>query len=141
MAALEERAHAQQQLGLVDGLAQEVVRPSIHGTINVGVLSSERAMTTRAPMLQAWAEAHAKATEKLAADPDGWAELVSREWGYERVATRNSINNIELLWRMDARFDSQLGAYVDRLQELGVIQRKPDMAKLVQRSFVDSVRA
>jgi NitT/TauT family transport system substrate-binding protein len=110
------------------------------GTINVGVLSSERAMTQRAPMLQAWAEAHAKATEKLAADPDGWADLVSREWGYERVATRNSINNIELLWRIDQRFESQLDAFTDRLQELGVIQRKPDMAKLVRKSFVDAVR-
>lgn len=110
------------------------------GTINVGVLSSERAMTGRAPMLHAWAEAHAKATERLAADPDGWADLVAREWGYDRVATRNSINNIELLWRMDQRFDSQLAAYIDRLQDLGVIQRKPDMARLVQRSFVDGVR-
>lgn len=35
---------------------------------------------------------------------------------------------------------SQLAAYIDRLQELGVIQRKPDMARLVQTSFVDSVR-
>lgn len=129
-------------LAVMGGYGRVLMHPYDNpvGTINVGVLSSERAMTQRAPMLQAWAEAHAKATEKLAADPDGWADLVSREWGYDRVATRNSISNIELLWRMDARFQSQLGAYIDRLQELGVIQRKPDMARLVQTSFVDAVR-
>lgn len=110
------------------------------GTINVGVLSSDRVVTQRAELMRVWAEAHARATEKLAADPDGWAELVAREWGYDRTATRNSINNIELGWKMDARFESQLGAYVDRLQELGVITRKPDMAKLLVKTFVEGVR-
>ena len=110
------------------------------GTINVGVLSSDRVTSQRAELMQAWATAHARATEQLAADPDGWAELVAREWGYDRTATRNSINNIELGWRIDARFESQLGAYIDRLQELGVIARKPDMAKLLVKSFVEGVR-
>jgi NitT/TauT family transport system substrate-binding protein len=110
------------------------------GTINVGVLSSDRVVTQRAELMRAWAEAHARATEKLAADPNGWADLVSREWGYERAATRGSIDNIELSWKLDARFDGQLAAYIDRLQELGVIARKPDMARLLVRSFVEGVR-
>jgi len=110
------------------------------GTINVGVLSSDRVTTQRTELMHAWAQAHARATEKLAADPDGWADLVAREWGYDRTATRNSINNIELGWKIDARFESQLAAYVDRLLELGVISRKPDMAKLLVKTFVDAVR-
>ncbi len=110
------------------------------GKINVGVLSSDRAVSQKPDLLRAWATAHARATDKLAADPDGWADLVSREWGYERTATRGSIDNIELAWKMDATFDSQLGAYTDRLVELGVVQRKPDMAKLQVKTFIEGVR-
>ncbi|MGG5822707.1 ABC transporter substrate-binding protein [Falsiroseomonas sp. HW251] len=110
------------------------------GTINVGVLSSDRVTSQRQELMRAWAEAHAKATDRLAADPEGWADLVAREWGYDRTATRRSIDNIELGWRIDARFESQLGAYIDRLQELGVITRKPDMSKLLVKSFVEGVR-
>jgi NitT/TauT family transport system substrate-binding protein len=110
------------------------------GTINVGVLSSDKVTSQRGEMMHAWAEAHAKATEALAADPDGWADLVAHEWGYDRRATRGSIDNIQLAWKLDATFDSQLAAFTDRLQELGVITRKPDMSKLLNTTFVDAVR-
>jgi NitT/TauT family transport system substrate-binding protein len=129
-------------LAVMGGFGRVIMFPYDNpvGTINVGVLSSDRVMTQRAELMRVWAQAHARATEKLAGDPDGWADLVSREWGYDRTATRTSINNIELGWKLDARFESQLGAYVDRLQELGVIQRKPDMAKLLVKTFVEGVR-
>jgi NitT/TauT family transport system substrate-binding protein len=129
-------------LAVMGGFGRVIMFPYDNpvGTINVGVLSSDRVTTQRVELMRAWAQAHARATEKLAGEPDAWADLVSREWGYDRTATRNSINNIELGWKMDARFESQLGAYVDRLQELGVIQRKPDMAKLLVKTFVEGVR-
>jgi NitT/TauT family transport system substrate-binding protein len=129
-------------LAVMGGFGRVIMFPYDNpvGTINVGVLSSDRVTTQRVELMRAWAQAHARATEKLAGEPDAWADLVSREWGYDRTATRNSINNIELGWKMDARFESQLSAYVDRLQELGVIQRKPDMAKLLVKTFVEGVR-
>jgi NitT/TauT family transport system substrate-binding protein len=111
------------------------------GTINVGVLSSDRVTSQRQELMRAWAEAHAKATDKLATDPEGWADLVAREWGYDRTATRRSIDNIELGWRIDGRFEGQLDAYIDRLQDLGVIARKPDISRLLVKSFVEGVRA
>lgn len=110
------------------------------GTINVGVLSSERIVKNKADMLRVWAQAHAKATEELSKNPDQWADLVAKEWGYDRNATRRSMDNIELKWQMDERFMSQMAAFADRLRGLGVIQSVPDLNKLVVREFVGQVK-
>ena len=110
------------------------------GTINVGVLSSERVVKNKADMLRVWAQAHAKATEELSKNPDQWADLVTKEWGYDRAATRRSMDNIELKWQMDERFMSQMAAFTDRLKGLGVIQSIPDLNNLVVREFVGQVK-
>jgi ABC-type nitrate/sulfonate/bicarbonate transport system substrate-binding protein len=91
-------------------------------------------------MLRAWAQAHAKATDELARNPDQWADLVTKEWGYDRAATRRSMDNIELKWQMDERFMSQMAAFTDRLKGLGVIQSLPDLNKLVVRDFIGQVK-
>ena len=110
------------------------------GTINVGVLSSERTVKSKGDMLRVWARAHARATDELAKNPEQWADLVSKEWGYDRNATRRSMDNIELKWQMDDKFMSQLAAFSDRLRSLGVIQSVPDTGKLVAGEFVQQVK-
>lgn len=110
------------------------------GTINVGVLSSDRAVQNKAAMLKVWAEAHAKATEQLAKNPDMWADLVSKDWGYDRKATCELMKNIDLVWKLDDRFNSQLAAYMQRLKEVGVIANIPETSKLVARQFIDGAR-
>jgi NitT/TauT family transport system substrate-binding protein len=111
------------------------------GTINIGVLSSDYMAQNRADLMKVWAEAHAKATDHLAQNPDEWSDLVSKEWGYDRTATRESIKNIDLVWKLDAKFGSELNAFMDRLKTLGVITSVPDAGKLVARQFVDGVKA
>jgi NitT/TauT family transport system substrate-binding protein len=110
------------------------------GTINVGVLSSDNAVQTKTEMLKAWGQAHAKATDYLAKNPETWADIVSKEWGYDRRSTRESMSNIELSWKLDDRFMSQMSAYMDRLKELGVIANIPDRAKLVVHDFVGGIK-
>lgn len=110
------------------------------GTINVGVLSSEKTARQKAGMMRVWAQAHARATEELARNPEQWADLVTKEWGYDRAATRRSMDNIELKWRMDETFMSQLNAFSDRLKGLGVIQNVPDPKRLVVSEFVNQVK-
>lgn len=110
------------------------------GTINVGVLSSERVTKGKTEMMRVWANAHAKATDELARNPEQWADLVAKEWGYDRTATRRSMDNIELKWQMDDRFMTQMAAFTDRLKGLGVIQAVPDLNKLVVRDFIGQVR-
>jgi NitT/TauT family transport system substrate-binding protein len=110
------------------------------GTINVGVLSSEKTARQKVEMLRVWAQAHAMATEELARNPEQWADLVTKEWGYDRAATRRSMDNIELKWRMDETFMSQLSAFSDRLKGLGVIQSVPDLKRLVVADFVNQAK-
>lgn len=110
------------------------------GTINVGVLSTDTIVRQKPEMMQFWAEAHAKATDELAHNPDELAQIVHKEWGYDAVATRRSMDNIELKWRIDAGFRSQLAAFADRLKGLGVIQSVPDIKKLIVSDFVDHVK-
>jgi NitT/TauT family transport system substrate-binding protein len=111
------------------------------GTINVGVLSSERVVHEKPQMLALWATAHAASADALMKDPDGWSALVVKNWGYGAQATRQSLGNIELAWRIDAAFKTQLAAFTDRLQQLGVIGRAPNPAKLLATQFVDGVHS
>ena len=110
------------------------------GTINVAVLSAEKVVKERADMLRVWAQAHARATEEFARNPDLWAEVTSKEWGFDRTANRRAIDNIALNWKLDDRFLGMYGSYIQRLRELNVIQREPDLKQLVVRSFVDAVK-
>jgi hypothetical protein len=91
-------------------------------------------------MMRVWAQAHAMATDELARNPEQWADLVTKEWGYDRAATRRSMDNIELKWRMDETFMSQLSAFSDRLKGLGVIQSVPDPKRLVVADFVNQAK-
>ncbi len=127
---------------VLDGYGRVVVHPydTPVGGINVAVLTSERVIKEKPDMLRVWAVAHAKATEELTKNPDHWADLVSKNWGYERTSTRRSIDNIELAWRMDPKWIAQLGVFMDRLKELSVITRIPELDKLVVRKFVDQVK-
>ena len=50
------------------------------------------------------------------------------------------MKNIDLVWKLDDQFNSQLAAYMQRLKELGVIARVPETNKLVARQFIDGVR-
>ena len=50
-------------------------------------------------------------------------------------------DNIELVWDMDDTFMRQLAALGKRMLELGIIQKEPDYHALVDRRFVDALRA
>lgn len=127
---------------IIAGYGRVVMYPydNAVGTINVGVLSSEKTAKQKAEMMRVWAQAHAMATDELARNPEQWADLVTKEWGYDRAATRRSMDNIELKWRMDETFMSQLSAFSDRLKGLGVIQSVPDPKRLVVADFVNQAR-
>ncbi len=128
---------------IMAGYGRVVMHPydNAVGTINVGVLSSEKVVKQKADMLRVWATAHARATEELAKNPDLWADMVTKEWGYDRAATRRSMDNIELKWQMDDRFMAEFGAFADRLKGLGVVTTVPDLNRLVVRDFVNQVKS
>jgi NitT/TauT family transport system substrate-binding protein len=110
------------------------------GPINVGVLTSEMHFRDKRAMLNAWIFAHAKATEEMAKDPVMWTDVVVNEWGFDREATRRSLNNLELKWQMDAAFMGQFAAFSERLKDLGVITSVPSVSTLVVRDLVNNVR-
>ena len=58
-----------------------------------------------------------------------------------RALLEASAGNIELVWDMDDAFMRQLAALGARMKSLGIIAQEPDYAKLVDRSFVDALRA
>ena len=58
----------------------------------------------------------------------------------ERASTRKSIDNIELVWRMDPAWLKQFAVFMDRLKDLSVIAKVPEFDKVVVREFVDQVK-
>ncbi len=129
-------------MAVMNGAGRVLVYPydTPVGGINVGALTADRVIKQKPEMMRVWAVAHAKATEELAKAPDAWADLVAKEWGYDRAATRKSIDNIELAWKMDDTFMSQFAAFMDRLKELGVINKVPELDKVAVRDFVNQVK-
>ncbi len=129
-------------LAVMGGYGRVLVYPydTPIGGINVGVLSSDKHVKEKAAMMRVWAKAHAEATEALMKNPEGWADMVSKEWGYDRASTRKSIDNIELAWRMDPEWLKQFAVFMDRLKDLSVISRIPEFDKVVVRQFVDEVK-
>ncbi len=127
---------------MLGGYGKVVVYPydTPIGSINVGVLTSDKVVKDKAALMRVWAIAHAKATEELASNPDAWADLTSREWGYNRASTRKSIDNIELAWKMDPTWLAQFAVFMDRLKELSVINRIPAFDQIVVRDFMDQVK-
>lgn len=110
------------------------------GTINAGILSTSTLAQKEPALLQAVVTAHAKAVDELNSNQGAWADLVSQNWGFDRQATFNSFGNINLNWRITDQWVQQYQVLADRLLEIGLLSGKVEVAKFVDRQFVNKVQ-
>ncbi len=111
------------------------------GAINSGMLMRRDFIEQHPEQALKMVRAHRQATERCMADKAFWLENASRLFGVEINVLRESSENIELAWDMDDAFVRQLAALGKRMHELGIIRKEPDYARLVDRRFVDTLRA
>lgn len=111
------------------------------GTINSGMLMREDFIKAYPDKALRMVAAHKAATQALTADKKLWLDTAASLFGVDRALLEASAGNIELVWDMDDAFMRQLAALGARMKSLGIIAQEPDYAKLVDRSFVDALRA
>ncbi len=111
------------------------------GAINSGMLMRRDFIEQHPEQALKMVRAHRLATERCMADKAFWLDNASRMFGLESDVLHEAADNIELVWDMDDAFVRQLSALGKRMHELGIIKKEPDYAKLVDRRFVDVLRA
>lgn len=105
------------------------------GTINAALLTTRQAVAERPDLVQAQVEAHARATEYLRGHEDAWLDAAAA-FGTEREVLVLAADNIELVWDMDEAYVRRVAALGRRMHDLGLIDREPDYAALVDLQFV-----
>lgn len=86
-------------------------------------------------MLRAFVGAHRDAVIRLRGNLDEAAELAFKNWGFPLATSRKALDNVDLRWALDDAFMRDLGNYMARMKELGILSVVPDIDKLVIRDF------
>ncbi|MEG6503634.1 MULTISPECIES: ABC transporter substrate-binding protein [unclassified Desulfovibrio] len=111
------------------------------GTINSGMLMRADFIREHPDTAMRMVAAHKAVTEALTADRKLWLDSAASLFGVDRKLLQASAENMELAWDMDDAFMLRLTALGARMKELGIIAQEPDYGTLVDRSFVDALRA
>ena len=111
------------------------------GAINSGMIVRRDFVEKDPERVMEMVRAHRKATEQCMSDKAFWLETSSKMFGVELDVLRDAADNMELVWDMDDTFMKQLTALGKRMLELGIIKKEPDYDALVDRRFVDALRA
>jgi NitT/TauT family transport system substrate-binding protein len=109
------------------------------GTINAGMLVTEKTIKNHPEMMYQLVKAHALSTDFLISHKKIWLEKASA-FGTRMEILEAAAPNMELAWYMDEGFVVKARALGQRMQRLGVIDRQPDYEKLFDLSFVKRAR-
>jgi NitT/TauT family transport system substrate-binding protein len=105
------------------------------GTINAGILARETTVQDNPDLLRTFVGAHRDAVMRLRGNLDEAAEIAFKNWGFPLATSRKALNNVDLRWALDDGFMNDLGNYMERMRDLGIISVVPDINKLVIRDF------
>lgn len=110
------------------------------GTINAGMLVTQRSIQKKPERVLQLVRAHAEATRFLQQHPDQWLDRAAA-FGTDRAVLEKAAPNMELAWEMDPKFIERAKALGTRMQALKVIDRQPDYEKLFDLQFVRKIQA
>lgn len=110
------------------------------GTINAGMLVTEKSVKGNPELVKSLVLAHARATAHLARHKEEWLKKAA-SFGISLETWQKAEPNIELAWDMDNVFVKRAMELGKRMEALGMIERQPDYERLFNLSFVRSARA
>ncbi len=110
------------------------------GPINAGLIVRRDTLEKRPEAVEALVAAHVRATRALRADKALWLFEAAGRFGVDPAVLQAAAGNMELTWDMDGPFARRLAALGARMKALGMIDREPDYAALVDDRFVAGLR-
>lgn len=110
------------------------------GTINAGMLVTEKNIQDNPETILQLVRAHAQATRFLHRNRSQWLDRAAA-FGTNREVLEEASHNIELAWEMNESYIERARLLGARMQALRVIERQPDYKRLFDLQFVNKIKA
>ena len=109
------------------------------GYINAAMITTEDEIKENPEKIQELVDKHVKASEHLMASKEEWINKAA-EFGTEKKYLEKSTENIELSWDITPETVEQVKKLAERMKELGMIEKVPDIDAMFDLSFLENTK-
>ncbi|MBD7919620.1 ABC transporter substrate-binding protein [Cellulomonas sp. Sa3CUA2] len=108
------------------------------GAINIGIFTSQALIDSDPALVQAIVDAQAASVEALNDDPS-LALDVATEWGFDKAAVEQSLENLDFEWMVDDAFIASYATFANRIKAIGMTKTEIDVEPIVNTTFARAV--
>lgn len=109
------------------------------GYINAAMITTEDEIKENPEKIQELVDKHVKASKHLMASKEEWINKAA-EFGTEKKYLEKSTENIELSWDITTETVEQVKKLAERMKELGMIEKVPDIDAMFDLSFLENTK-
>lgn len=109
------------------------------GYINAAMITTEDEIKENPEKIQELVDKHVKASKHLMASKEEWINKAA-EFGTEKKYLEKSTKNIELSWDITPETVEQVKKLAERMKELGMIEKVPDIDAMFDLSFLENTK-
>lgn len=109
------------------------------GYINAAMITTEDEIKENPEKIQELVDKHVKASKHLMASKEEWINKAT-EFGTEKKYLEKSTENIELSWDITPETVEQVKKLAERMKELGMIEKVPDIDAMFDLSFLENTK-
>lgn len=109
------------------------------GYINAAMITTEDEIKENPEKIQELVDKHVKASKHLMASKEEWINKAA-EFGTENKYLEKSTENIELSWDITPETVEQVKKLAERMKELGMIEKVPDIDAMFDLSFLENTK-
>lgn len=109
------------------------------GYINAAMITTEDEIKENPEKIQELVDKHVKASKHLMARKEEWINKAA-EFGTEKKYLEKSTENIELSWDITPETVEQVKKLAERMKELGMIEKVPDIDAMFDLSFLENTK-
>lgn len=109
------------------------------GYINAAMITTEDEIKENPEKIQELVDKHVKASKHLMASKEEWINKAA-EFGTEKKYLEKSTENIELSWDITPETVEQVKKLSERMKELGMIEKVPDIDAMFDLSFLENTK-
>lgn len=110
------------------------------GPINAAMIVHKNLIARDPALVSAMVKAHVTTTNTLMGNKSLWLEKAKTLFGIDPQVLNLASSNMALRWDLDDRFQKQVARLGARMKELGMIEREPDYATLMDTRFVRNIK-
>ena len=110
------------------------------GSLNMVLATRQELIDKNPALIGLMLETHRKANEYAMANQGKFAEMTVQKLGQKPESVEKAIPNVELTWKMDAKFITQAKYYGAEMLDKKQIRALPDYDKFINTRFVSALK-